>query len=71
MLCFALVRRNRFQFPSQQPMIKTPQLTGPPRRSEDRGAWLKAGAARVRVHPPMDYVTCFWMPFGVTHTRTR
>jgi len=47
---------------------------GSARASEDR-AWLKAGAARVRAHPPMRYVVYFSMFWdarvvvlvGVTH----
>ena len=75
MLRFALMRRNRFRsfLPNNQRMIKTPQLTEPPpRRSEDRGAWVKADALRGFVSIRLwTTVTCFWMPFGVAHTRTR
>ena len=42
---------------------------GSARASEDRGAWLKAGAARVRAHPTIVYFSIFWdaVVVGVTH----
>ena len=42
---------------------------GSARASEDRGAWLKAGAARVRAHPTMVYFSIFWdaVVVKVTH----
>ena len=42
---------------------------GSARASEDRGAWLKAGAARVRAHPTIVYFSIFLdaVVVGVTH----